>query len=263
MNRSSIADLEKRCSGRLIGRKIHFQEAIDSTNTLALKLAQEGAAEGELVLADHQVSGRGRLPGRSWQSPPGRNIYFSVILRPDLDPAHASSITIMAGVAVARALSEYCPGTVSLKWPNDVQIMGRKTAGILTEMRASGEKIDYIVIGIGINILMAREEFDEDIRDRAISLKEAAVEPVEREEVALKIFRSLEAWYNRYREDGFLPVREEWLSFSGIMGKYVEIADRGGREAGTVIGIDEEGCLLIRKGNGRVSRIITGDVLIP
>lgn len=263
MDSSSIAGLEKRCAGRLIGRKIHYREAIDSTNTLALKLAREGAAEGELVLADHQLSGRGRLPGRSWQSPPGRNIYFSVILRPRFEPERAPSMTIMAGVAVARALSEYCPGEVRLKWPNDVQIRGRKAAGILTEMRVSRGRIDCVIIGIGVNILMDREEFDESIRDRAISVKEAAVEPVQREEVALRMFRSLETWYSRYLEDGFPPVREEWLSFSGILGKYVEIIDRGARETGTVIGIDEEGCLLLRDGGGSVSRIITGDVLIP
>lgn len=263
MDSSSIADLEKRCAGRLIGRKIHFQEAIDSTNTLALKLAGEGAAEGELVLADHQLSGRGRLPGRSWQSPPGRNIYFSVILRPRFEPAKAPSMTIMAGVAVARVLAEYCPGEVGLKWPNDVHIRGRKAAGILTEMRVTGGRIHCVIVGIGVNILMDREEFDESIRDRAISVKEAAAGPVKREDVALKMFRSLETWYSRYLEDGFPPVRQEWLAFSGIMGKYAEIIDRGSRESGTVIGIDEEGRLLIRDEGGRVSRIVSGDVLIP
>ncbi|MCK9230217.1 MAG: biotin--[acetyl-CoA-carboxylase] ligase [Syntrophales bacterium] len=263
MDSSSIAALEKQCSGRLIGRKIHFRETVDSTNTLALKLAGEGAAEGELVLADHQLSGRGRIPGRAWQSPPGRNIYFSVILRPEFNPARAPSITIMAGVAVARVLAEYCPGAVRLKWPNDVQVQGRKVAGILTEMRVTGNRIDCIIIGIGINILMTREEFDESIRDGAISLREAATGQVIREEVALKMFRSLEDWYIRYRDDGFPPIRKEWLSFSGIMGKYVEVINRKTREAGTVIGIDEEGCLLLRDGGGGVNRIFAGDVLVP
>ena len=177
MDSTSVTGLQSNCSTGLVGRTIHYLDSVDSTNTLALKLAREGALEGEVVLADHQLKGRGRLPDRNWQSPPGRNIYFSVILRPPLKPSRSPALTLMAGVAVSRVLSEYCPGRVTLKWPNDVQIDGRKTAGILTEMRMRGDSIDCVIIGIGVNVLMDRDEFDEAIRDRATSLKEESLRP--------------------------------------------------------------------------------------
>ena len=143
-------NLAVRLSGKRIGSNIHFFTEVESTNDVLLKLARGGAPHGTVVIAESQTKGKGRL-SRQWQSPPGCNIYASIALRPSIKPVYAPQITLMAGVAVADLLSGYCTGGITLKWPNDVQIGGKKVCGILAEMSASDEgRVDFIVVGIGI-----------------------------------------------------------------------------------------------------------------
>ena len=163
--------LQLRMAGKVIGRLLHYRETVDSTNRFAMGLAREGAPEGTVVLADRQTAGMGRLQ-RAWQSPPGCNLYLSVILRPPVAPPDASPITLLAGVAVAEAIASVCPaGVVGIKWPNDVQIRGRKVCGILTEMATAGGS-RAVIIGIGLNVNIKRENFDPGHRDSATSLRE-------------------------------------------------------------------------------------------
>src|SRR5512137_1367580 len=164
------ADLLKSKLTGIIGSDIRFFEQTDSTNKVALGLAFGGAPEGTAVIADSQTGGRGRH-GRSWFSPPGKNIYTSIIIRPAIDPVASSQVTLMTGVAVAELLEALCPGRIDLKWPNDVLANGRKICGILAESRATAVKVDYIVIGIGINVNMAEGDIEDGLRDIATSVK--------------------------------------------------------------------------------------------
>src|SRR6516164_7325378 len=134
-----------------LGKKVHYFSAVDSTNSCAWQLAEQGAQEGEIVIAESQNHGRGRL-GRSWVSPPYRNLYFSVILRPQLPPTHAAQTTLMAAVALADAVASFVPVAPVIKWPNDILVKGKKLAGILTESSCDSERIEFVILGIGVNL---------------------------------------------------------------------------------------------------------------
>ncbi|HET58329.1 MAG TPA: biotin--[acetyl-CoA-carboxylase] ligase [Deltaproteobacteria bacterium] len=255
-------ELQRRLAGTRFGGTVHFLETTDSTNTVALELAEGGAPEGDLVIADRQKQGRGRLPGRNWQSPAGRNLYVSAILRPMTNPSKAATLTLTAGVAVAEALEAWCPGRVSIKWPNDVNIGGKKVSGILTEMRTRGDSVDFVVVGIGVNIFMKFDEFDEQFRHRATSLLEETTHTLDRVDVAAAVLRSLDRWYETYSREGFAPVRSRWLDRAGTVNERVTVDDRGSSKKGIVRGIDEEGALLLEDEAGSVVRILSGDVLV-
>ena len=195
--------LAVRLSGKHIGNCLHFFREVDSTNDVAFQLALGGASEGTVVIAESQTRGKGRLK-RQWQSPPCCNIYTSIVLRPELAPVFAPQITLMTGVAVADVLSGYCPKGMTLKWPNDVQIRGKKVCGILTEMSAStAKKVNFVIVGIGVNVNIERIDFDESFRDIATSLKEEAGSEISRLDLTVRLFHRLENLYDRLLREGF------------------------------------------------------------
>jgi BirA family transcriptional regulator, biotin operon repressor / biotin---[acetyl-CoA-carboxylase] ligase len=253
--------LQSRLAGRGMDWRIHFVPVVDSTNRLALKLAREGAAEGTAVFADCQTRGRGRLE-RVWQSPPGRNIYASLVLRPAIAPADAARITLIAGVAVAEAISQFCPDGISLKWPNDVFIRGKKVCGILTEMKTTGRTLDLVVVGIGLNVNITGEEFDPECRKTATSLREEAGRIFPREGVAFHLCDTFEKWYRIFLSKGFAPVRERWLARSEMTGSRVRVLFQGEVQEGIVAGIDLDGALLLEDERGVVRRVMAGDASI-
>jgi len=253
--------LQSRLAGRRMDWRIHFLPVVDSTNRLALKLAREGAAEGTVVFADCQTRGRGRLQ-RVWQSPPGCNLYASLLLRPAIPPADAARITLTAGVAVAEMISIFCPEGVGLKWPNDVFIRGRKVCGILTEMKTTGSALDVVVVGIGLNVNVAVEDFDPVYRKTATSLREETGRSFPREDVAFLLCDYFEKWYQILLHEGFAPVRERWLARSGMTGSRVRVLFQGDVQEGVVVGIDLDGALLLDDELGVVRRIIAGDASI-
>jgi BirA family transcriptional regulator, biotin operon repressor / biotin---[acetyl-CoA-carboxylase] ligase len=252
--------LRSRLTGRKLGSPLYYREAVDSTNRFAMKLAREGAPEGTVVLADSQTAGRGRLQ-RAWQSPPGCNLYLSVILRPAVAAPEASRITLLAGVAVAEAIASISPAGVGIKWPNDVRIRGRKVCGILTETATAGGSRG-VILGIGLNVNIMRENFDPGHRDAATSLREETGREHSREEIAILLCERLERWYDTFLHAGFAPIREEWLSRSDMTGKRVRILFRDEVQEGVVEGIDRDGALLIADGQGNVRRITAGDATI-
>ncbi len=253
--------LQSRLAGHGMGWRIHYLPVVDSTNRLALKLAREGAAEGTVVFADCQTRGRGRLK-RIWHSPPGRNLYASILLRPAIDPADAARITLVAGVAVAEMISIFCPEGVGLKWPNDVFIRGRKICGILTEMKTKGKVLDALVVGIGLNVNITGEDFDPVLQKSATSLREETGRIFPREEVAYLLCDSFRKWYRIFLGEGFAPVRERWLSLSEMTGSRVRVLFQGELQEGVVVGIDHDGALLLDDELGSVRRIIAGDASI-
>ncbi|MDO9528233.1 MAG: biotin--[acetyl-CoA-carboxylase] ligase [Syntrophales bacterium] len=252
-------DLANRLSGRLIGNRVHFLKEVDSTNIYASRLAVAGAPEGTVVIADCQTKGKGRMD-RVWQSPPGSNIYTSIILRPSVETAMAPQITLVAGVAVAGFLSEYCPEDVTLKWPNDVQIGGKKICGILTEMKTSSGKVDFVIVGIGINVRIKKEDFHKEFRDNSTSLIEEVGRDISRFDFTIRLYGSLEKWYKRFLSEGFGPIRDEWTKYAGIIGKDIKVVLRDDIQAGKAVGIDEYGALLIFDEKEKIKRVIAGDV---
>jgi BirA family biotin operon repressor/biotin-[acetyl-CoA-carboxylase] ligase len=251
--------LKERLAEKKIGSVVRYFQEIDSTNIMAYRLALEGAPEGVIVVADTQTKGRGRL-SRAWYSPSGTNIYVSMILRPQIEPAMASQITLMAGVAVASLFSGYCPEGVSIKWPNDVLIRGKKACGILTEMKASAAGVDFIILGIGLNINMNREDFDLSLRDTATSLRMETGSMHDRLDVISKLFDFIDKWYKVFLRAGFVGLRDTWMSHADILGKRIKVIFKDEIQTGMVTGIDNDGTILIEGENGVIQRVIAGDV---
>jgi BirA family transcriptional regulator, biotin operon repressor / biotin---[acetyl-CoA-carboxylase] ligase len=252
--------LRSRLTGKKIGCPLHYLDTVDSTNRFAVGLAREGAPEGTVVLADRQTAGMGRLQ-RIWQSPPGCNLYLSVILRPAAAPQEISMITLMAGVAVADAMVSLCPVGVGIKWPNDVRIRGRKVCGILAEMTTAGAS-RAVILGIGVNVNIRREDFDTGHRDIATSLLEETGRVHSREYVAFLLCERLERWYETSLQTGFAPIRAEWTARSDMAGKRVRVLFRDEVQEGVMEGIDLDGALLLADGWGAVRRITAGDAMI-
>ena len=246
---------------RIIGKEILCFDAIDSTNIEAKKLAAKGAVEGTVLVAEEQGKGRGRLE-RPFFSPRGKGIWFSVILRPKFLPQEAPKCTLLAAVAVAMAMEQFGL-TAGLKWPNDILYEGKKLVGILTEMSAEMDRINYVVIGTGINVNIAAEEFPEDIRDVATSLSIMKGENLPRVKFFQRVMESMEELYLMVSEEGFAPVMERWKKYSITLGQEVNVIGVGTNASfsGVAADIDEEGALLVDTPEGR-RRVLAGDVSI-
>lgn len=256
----NVEELRRFFLTKIIGRRIEFHEEVASTNTEAMRLALGGAPEGTVVLADAQSAGRGRLD-RTWESPPSRNLYLSVVLRPDIPAARASLIPLTAGVAAADALLQYCPGRVRLKWPNDVLVGGKKICGILTEMRTRGDRVHFLVVGMGVNLNMQKLDFPRELRETATSLRIETGGDVGRLDFAVRLFESLERWYRVFLGGGEAAIRERWLQGADLVGKRVEVVLGATTERGTVVGLDPTGALLL-EGETGVRQVLAGDVYI-
>ena len=246
---------------RVIGRDIRVFQETSSTNDVVEKLARDGVPEGVVVFAESQTKGRGRL-GRKWLSPAGRGLWFSVLLRPNLRPQAATQMTIATAVAVARAIRQQTGLKPGIKWPNDILIQGRKTAGILTELSAELDHIKYLVIGIGVDVNVAPTEFPPDLRKLATSLRIEAGRPLNRADVAVAILRALDDDYARIAAGHFEAVANEWAEHCTTLGQPVTIHIGDRRIHGRAEALDEDGALLLRTEHGRLERIIGGDVMM-
>ncbi|HEV2551533.1 MAG TPA: biotin--[acetyl-CoA-carboxylase] ligase [Stellaceae bacterium] len=230
-------------------------DAIDSTNEEAKRRAREGAAGGLLLWAREQLAGRGRR-GRSFSSPPG-NLYMSVLLRPARPAVAAAQLSFAAALAVGEAAAALLPDAKRLcyKWPNDVLVDGRKLSGVLLESQAASEgRLDWLVIGIGVNLA----SYPEGLEFPAISLKAAGAD-VSVEALLTAVAERFLFWYERWREAGFAPLREAWLARAQGLGGDIRVRLQAGELLGRFAGLDEEGALLLDDATGR-RRIAAGDV---
>lgn len=252
----------KEClAGKFIGHQLHYYQETGSTNDEAFRLGSAGAPEGTVLVADSQHAGKGRLQ-RVWHSPAGANIYTSVILRPAFEAARAPQISIAAGVAVAETVEGYCRECVQLKWPNDVLICGKKVCGILAQMKMAGTAIDFVVVGIGVNVNLNREQFPPDIRDLATSLAIETGGEISRLDVIIRLYENMAKWYRELAYEGFGAVREKWLGLTPMIGKPVSV--RYGEEtvSGEAAGLDDDGSLIIRTVENKTIRVSAGDATI-
>ena len=240
-----------------LGQTLHWFAEVSSTNDVAKRLADEGAAHGEMVVAEAQTAGRGRR-GRVWASPAGRNIYLSLVLRPDLPPARAPELTLLASVAVCQAVRQ--AGVLAgIKWPNDLLAGGRKLAGILTELAADPDRVQWVVLGIGVNVNVRAEELPAELRPLATSLAMERSEPVPRALFVAAMLSSLEEWLDRHAEEGFPPVREAWRAMSDTLGREVRVRSSDRDLEGVAQDVDGTGALLVRTEAG-LERVLAGDV---
>jgi BirA family transcriptional regulator, biotin operon repressor / biotin---[acetyl-CoA-carboxylase] ligase len=243
-----------------LGKKIHYFSELDSTNSHARRLAEQSAPEGEVVIAESQTLGRGRL-GRPWVSPPYVNLYLSVILRPKLPPIDAPQITLMAGVALADAVAEFIPVVPAIKWPNDILAGGRKLAGVLTESACRAEGIDFVILGIGVNINYPVESMPDAIRQRATSLISLAGASVSRESVLRRLIQDLDRCYGELEETGFQALAARWEARFELRGKKVRVEMTDRIIIGTARGIDRDGALILEDGRGELERVVAGNVV--
>ena len=241
------------------GRHVVYLESTQSTNEEAKKIAREGAEEGTIVVAEEQITGHGRL-ARGFYRPFAKGIWFSLILRPKFFPMEASKCTLLAAVGVCRGIRRMGLADAGIKWPNDILVHGKKLVGILTLMSASMEKIDYIIMGIGINTGIKKNEFPEDFREGATSFLNEGIN-VSRKDLLAAILGELEKEYSIAQDEGFDKVLDDWRALSVTLGQEVRVIFGDDSYTGKAVDIDRDGCLLVNTGS-EVKRVIAGDVSI-
>lgn len=248
--------------GQFIGKEIIFFESVASTNDTAMDIARKrDNPEGIVIIADEQSLGKGRF-GRIWISPPGVNIYCTVLLRPPLLSRKASILTLVTAVAVTEAIREYTGLNAEIKWPNDILVNGKKTGGILIEMKTDKNQRYLLAIGIGINVNMSLDALPDDIRPFTTSLKEESGKGVDRITLLSRILAELDRCYKILLNGDKRALINEWLRLNCTIGNKVKIQNRDNILSGTAEGIDGDGHLKVKLASGEIETVSAGDVTI-
>lgn len=254
-NETTIAD---QIHTKWAGKTVHFARETDSTNLWIKRLAKEGAPEGTLALAEFQSAGRGRL-GRSWEVPEGTSVMMSILLRPKFEPQYAPTLTLVMGMAVAKAVKNL-GFDVSIKWPNDVVVSHKKICGILTEMGVRDGKIDYAVIGVGINVNI--REFPEEMADKATSLYLESGKEFDRSQIPGLVMEAFEEYYEKFAATCDLSgLKEEYESILANYNQPVRVLAKEPYE-GVARGITDGGELLVEKTDGTIVAVSAGEVSV-
>jgi BirA family biotin operon repressor/biotin-[acetyl-CoA-carboxylase] ligase len=240
-------------------RDIEYCKTLGSTNVRAKELAERGTAEGTLIIAEVQTEGRGRR-GRSWLSPAGHGIYATLVLRPTMSPAGAPRITLMTAVAVAEAILSLSELDVKIKWPNDIMVKGKKLAGILTEISTEMDSINYIVVGLGLNV--NTPDFPRELEKRATSMLIETGKNFSRIKLLRAYLEQFEKYYKLFTSNHFRLIMRRWKELTEIIGREIIVDVIGQSHSGKVIDIDDDGVLIIEDGNGVIHRIFSGDVTV-
>lgn len=247
----------------VVGRKLLCLSEVDSTNTRAKELALAGEPEGLVVVADCQTAGRGRM-GRSFQSPKGKGIYLTALLRPHLPPERLMIATALAGVAVCGAVEDVCGLSPGLKWPNDPVLNGRKLCGILTELSLEAEtgSLQYLVVGIGVNVLHTPEDFSPEVAAIATSLAAELGRPVSRPALAAALIARLDRLRAALASGETEPYLVEYRRRCVNLGKRVRLLTPSGEESGEAVDVDRDFGLVVRKDDGTVTTVRSGEVSV-
>ena len=241
-----------------IGNEILCFRKVISTNSIAKFLANHDAKEGTVLISEIQTNARGRL-GKKWEAPEG-GIWMSLILRPQVPPARIGLITLATGVAIAKSIRSLGVDA-KIKWPNDVLIHGKKISGVLTEVNATFNEIDWIVVGIGIDSNLKLEDFSEDIRIGTTTLTEELPAKVDENELIAIFLNEFEKVYELYKDGEIETILKDWRDLADTIGKYVNITQTGGKiTQGYVVGINNEGSLIIERQDGTLEKIISGEL---
>lgn len=253
-------ELESRLNTEWLGREIVYKEVTSSTNADVRRMAEDGAKNGLLVVADGQTLGKGRR-GREWESPKGTNLYFSMLLKPNFSTDKASMVTLVAAYSVAAVIRENTGLDAKIKWPNDIVVGKKKVCGILTEMSMERDYIHHIVVGIGINV--NEEKFPSELEGMATSLKNEKGSIVSRANLLSDILLQFETDYATFLEaESLKPFVDEYNKMLVNKGSLVKVLDPKGEFSGIAGGIGEDGMLIVFKENGQIEKVYAGEVSV-
>lgn len=254
-------ELASRIHSRWAGIPLHYYERLDSTNLRAKLEAEKGAGHGTLIVADEQTAGRGRR-GRDWKSPVGKNVYFTLLCKPSFTADKASMLTLVMALAVCRGIeAQLGKHRAAIKWPNDVVVDGKKVCGILTEMSLERDYIQYVVIGVGVNV--KPQDFPEDMADKATSLEQAGGMELSRAQLLVDIVAEFEQLYEKFQETGNLSfMRKAYEDYLVNRNREVLVLDPGGDDRGIATGITDTGELLVMQEDGTTVEVYAGEVSV-
>jgi BirA family transcriptional regulator, biotin operon repressor / biotin---[acetyl-CoA-carboxylase] ligase len=244
---------------KYLGQNLIAYDKVTSTQKLAYQFAQEGVNDGTIVIAEEQTLGKGRLD-RAWHSPAGTGIWMSMIIRPKLLPHQAPQLTLLTAVAIVRAIENHLNIDCEIKWPNDILIGGKKAVGILTELHADPDRINSVIIGIGINVNTKENDFPDELKQIATSLTIAKGEEVNRVSLVQAILVSFENLYENYLTHGFEMIKLLWESYSTSIGKEIVARTLHGSIKGYAKGITSEGVLMLEESDGKMHYIHSADI---
>lgn len=254
-------EVKKNVDSSVMGRSIIHFDSVGSTNTAAKELADKGEDHGAVIIGEEQTSGKGRL-GRSWVSPKYKGIWMSFILRPEINPMLIARITQVGAAAVVKA-GEEMDLDFKVKWPNDIILNDKKICGILTEMSSELNQINYVILGIGINANLDLKDFDEELVEKASSIKMESGKAVDRKELVGRIINNFEKLYNSFMEDekgldSISICREKSI----LIGKEVRVIKGGKTTEAKVLDLNDDGELVVEKKNGEVEKLFSGEVSV-
>lgn len=255
-------ELKSRLHTEWFGNHIKYFDSVDSTNNVIKRCAEENPEHGLLAVAEEQTAGRGRR-GHSWTSPSGTGVWMSLELIPDISPEKASMLTLVAAMAISSAIDEICGLSSKIKWPNDIVINGRKVCGMLTELSAELTRINYVVVGIGINVNTT--EFPEEIKETATSLfiESGSKEKINRAELIACSGKWFEIYYDKFIETGDLSLLvDEYNERLVNAGRQVRVIERDNEKIYTAVGIDSEGLLVVKNEDGSIETVRSGEVSV-
>lgn len=258
-DRYDIGELLSGLRTETMGQTIKLFGTVDSTQPIAHKLAEQGAAEGTLVLAERQTAGRGRM-GRSWHSPQSKGVWMSLVLRPRVPLHFTPQLTLLVAVALCRAIRKIEPLPVAIKWPNDLLIEGKKVSGILLESSAEDERLRYVIVGIGISVNMREDDYPPELADKATSLRIASGKEWSRAGLIRSFLEQFEQLYALYHAEGFEPIRVAWEALSLSLGKPILARTFAGNVEGVAESIDGMGALLVRLKDGTVTKLYSAEI---
>lgn len=259
-DRMDAARIQTHLETERIGQVIHHFGSVDSTQILAHGFVRDGAADGTVVIAEEQTAGRGRML-RPWESTAGKGVWMTVILKPDIPPHQAPQFTLVAAVSIVNAMKALYPELEpEIKWPNDILLNGRKCTGILTEMVAEADRIQALLIGIGINVNQKIEDFPQELHTIATSISAELGREVDRAEFVAKVLYYLESYGDQYVKNGFSPIKALWEKASATIGRHVRATTLREVIEGVAVGITEAGVLEIKTASGEVKGVYSADI---
>ena len=253
-------DFEDRLPTTIIGHPLYIYRQLNSTQATARQLAEQGGREGTTVLSYQQNKGVGKR-NRDWFSPLG-GIWFTFILKPPLSASQVNWINITFTLAVAKTLSSFLPFRPVIKWPNDILLRNKKVCGILAETKSKGEKIEFALVGIGLNLNVKKSSFPQVLRNKATSIEEELGNRIHLADFLHPLFETMEEYYLQLKAGKIDSLKEEWLTFSLPSGYLIEVASAKKTYQGQFVGISEEGALILRGSYGHWEELREGDVKI-
>ena len=255
-------EIKWKLKAGLFGKEVISYKKVDSTNDIAYHLAEKGVKEGTVILAEEQSKGKGRQ-GRSWASPSKGGIYMSCILRPKIAPNELPRVTLLAAVATARAIRAVTSLDVSIKWPNDIMLDGKKVCGILTEMKAEQDRAAFIILGIGVNVNTPVKQLPKGSTSLKDELARRGVKgSISRVELTKNILEKLDELYSLSERKGFSSVIEAWKGLSAMIGSRVKVTLSNRTFEGLAHDIDPDGSLIVRQDSGVLEKLSSGDIMM-